>query len=139
MRLNPYLMFDGQCEAAFKFYQECLPAKIVMLMRYSDSPLSKQMSPEWSQKIMHTTLAFGEHLLQGADALPQNYCRPQGFSVMLNVDSVTEADRIFNALSEHGKVQTPLQESFWALRSGMLIDPFSIPWMINCRKLVSSL
>ena len=24
MQLNPYLFFNGDCEAAFKFYEECL-------------------------------------------------------------------------------------------------------------------
>jgi PhnB protein len=88
---------------------------------------------------MHATFAFGEHILQGSDALPQNYCKPQGFSVMLNVDAVTEADRIFNALAEQGNVQRPLQESFWALRFGELIDRFGTPWIINCGKPVTGI
>jgi PhnB protein len=134
MRLNPYLMFNGQCEAALKFYEKCLPGKIVMMMTYGDSPLSKQTPPDWHQKIIHATFAFNEHILQGADALPENYCKPQGFSVMLNLDSAAEADRIFNALAEQGEVQIPLQESFWASRFGMLIDQFDIPWTINCGK-----
>jgi len=137
MRLNPYLIFDGCCEEAFRFYEKCLPGKIVMMMRYGDSPLWKQTTPESCQKIIHATFAFGEHILQGADAVPQNYCKPQGIAVMLSVDSVTEANRIFCALSEHGCVQMPLQESFWALRFGQLVDRFGVPWTINCGKPVS--
>jgi PhnB protein len=134
MRLNPYLMFSGQCEAAFRFYEKCLPGKVVIMMKYGDSPLSSQAPPEWRQKIIHATFAFGEYILQGADSLPESYCKPQGFSVMLNLDAVAEADRIFNALAERGTVQIPLQESFWASRFGMLIDQFDIPWTINCGK-----
>ena len=139
MRLNPYLMFDGRCEEAFRFYEKCLPGKIVMMMRYGDFPLWKQKAPEWSQKIIHATFAFGEHILQGADVLQQNYRKPQGFSVMVNVDAVTEADRIFSDLSEQGCIQIPLQESFWALRFGQFVDRFGIPWTINCGKPVSSI
>lgn len=139
MRVNPYLMFDGRCEEAFRFYEKCLPGKIVMMMRYGDSPLRKQTAPELSQKIIHATFAFGEYIFQGADALQQNYCKPQGFSVMLNVDEVTEADRIFCNLSEQGCVQMPLQESFWAVRFGQFVDRFGIPWTINCGKPVSSI
>ena len=40
MRLNPYLMFNGQCEAAFRFYETCLRGKISMLMTYGHSPLA---------------------------------------------------------------------------------------------------
>jgi len=134
MRLNPYLMFNGQCEAALKFYEKCLPGKIVMMMTYGDSPLSKQTPPDWRQKIVHATFAFGEHILQGADSRPESYRKPQGFSVMLNLDAEADADRIFNALAEQGTEQIPLQESFWASRFGMLIDQFDIPWTINCGK-----
>jgi PhnB protein len=42
--------------------------------------------------------------------------------------------RIVHALGENGTVQLPLQETFWALRFGMLVDQFGIPWMINCGK-----
>jgi PhnB protein len=134
MRLNPYLMFNGQCEVAFRFYEKCLRGEVVLMMTYGDSPLSRQTPPDWRQKIIHATFAFGEHILQGADALPENYRKPQGFSVMLNLDTAAEADRIFNALAEHGTVQIPLQESFWASHFGVLIDQFGTPWTINCGK-----
>jgi len=40
MRLNSHLAFDGRCEAAFKFYERILNARIVMIMRYGDSPMA---------------------------------------------------------------------------------------------------
>ena len=134
MRLNPYLSFDGQCEAAFKFYEQCLRGKIIMLVRYGDSPLVRQTPPQWHHRVLHATFSCGDHILQGADALPESYRRPQGFSVMLNVSSVVEAEAIFNALAAHGTVQTPLQGSFWAARFGVLVDQFGTPWTINCGK-----
>jgi PhnB protein len=36
------------------------------------------------------------------------------------------------ASTENGKVQMPIQKTFWAARFGMLVDRFGIPWMINC-------
>jgi PhnB protein len=134
MRLNPHLQFDGQCEVAFKFYEQCLGGRIVVMMRYADSPVGEQMQTDWRKKILHTTLAIGNYLLQGADVPPQNYQKPQGFSVMLNIEDVSEAERVFTALSQSGTVQMPLQETFWAKRFGMLIDPFGTPWTVNCGK-----
>ncbi len=58
--------------------------------------------------------------------------QPQGFSVNINVDTTTEAERIFHALADHGTVQMPIGETFWALRFGAVIDRFGTPWMINC-------
>ena len=132
MRLNPYLTFNGQCEAAFNFYAKCLGGKIVLMMTYGDSPMAEGTQPNWRKKIIHATLALGEHVLQGADAPPESYQKPQGFSVMLNVGGAAEAERIFNALTENGTVQLPLQETFWALCFGMLVDQFGMPWTINC-------
>jgi len=134
MRLNPHLTFNGQCEAAFKFYEKCLRGKITMMMPYGNSPLAAQAPPEWRTKILHTTLIVGVHFLQGTDALPTDYQKPQGFSVMLNVEAADEADRIFNTLAENGTVQLPLQETFWAERFGLLFDQFGTPWTINCGK-----
>ncbi len=134
MRLNPYLTFNGQCEAAFKFYEKCLGGKIVMMMTYGDSPMAEQTRPDWRKKIIHATFALGDHVLQGADALPERYQKPQGFSVLLYIGAAAEADRIFKALAEKGAVQMPIQETFWAQRFGTLVDQFGTPWTINCGK-----
>ena len=66
--------------------------------------------------------------------LPESYQKPQGFSVLLKVGAAAEAERVFNSSAQNGTVQVPLQETFWALRFGMLIDQFGTPWLINCGK-----
>ena len=134
MRLNPHLQFDGQCEAAFRLYEQCFGGRILMMMTYGDSPLGEQMQPDPRKRILHATLAVGNHLLQGADVPPESYQRPQGFSLMLNVEDAAEAERVFNSLSENGTVQMPLQETFWAVRFGMVVDRFGTPWTVNCGK-----
>jgi PhnB protein len=134
MRLNPYLAFNGQCEAAFKFYEKCLNGKIVFIMPHAGSPIENQVPKEWRNKILHATLQVGDQVLQGADAPPDHYKKPQGFCVTINIQDTAEAERTFRALSENATVQMPLQETFWAARFGMLIDQFGIPWMINCGK-----
>jgi PhnB protein len=134
VKLNPYLTFNGQCESALKFYERILSGKILMMMTYGDSPLAKQMPPDWEKKIMHATFALGDQTLGAADAPPESYQKPQGFSVTLNIDTAAEADRIFKMLAEKGTVQMPIQETFWATRFGMVVDQFGTPWMINCGK-----
>jgi PhnB protein len=134
MRLNPHLTFNGQCEEAFKFYEQCLHAKITMMMTYAASPMADQAPPGLRDKIAHATLALGNQVLTGGDASAEGYHKPQGFSVLLNLEDPVEADRIFKALADHGKIQMPIKETFWALRFGMLVDQFGTPWMINCGK-----
>jgi PhnB protein len=134
MQMNPYLTFNGQCEAAFKFYEQCLGGKIVMMVTHGETPMAKQVSPEWQTKIVHARLLVGETPLMGSDAPPEHYQEMKGFSVSLGIDDPAEADRVFHALAEKGTVQMPIQKTFWALRFGMLIDRFGTPWMINCEQ-----
>ena len=134
MQLYPHLTFDGQCEAAFKFYQEWLHGKITLMMTYENTPMDLQTPPDWQKKISHATFALAEFMFSGSDALPGQYQKPQGFSLQLNLSDPVEAERIFKALAENGTVQMPLQETFWALRFGVLVDQFGIPWLINCEK-----
>ena len=134
MQLNPHLAFNGQCESAFKFYEECLGGKILFMMTYGDSPLAEQTPPGWRSKIIHATFALGDDRLTGADATTDRYQKPQGISVMLSIGAPAEADRIFRTLAEDGEVQLPIQQTFWALRFGMLVDRFGTPWIVNCGK-----
>lgn len=132
MHLNAYLVFNGQCEAAFKFYEQCLGGKITAMFTHAGTPAAGQVPPEWQAKIMHACLKVGDDLLMGSDSPPERYKATQGFSVNIAVEKVEDAERIFHALSEGGKVGMPIQKTFWAERWGMVIDRFGIPWMVNC-------
>ena len=135
MHLNPYLFFDGDCEAAFTLYAQTLRGEIEMLMRYGDAPGS-ECHPDIRDRVIHVCLKFGGQRLMGSDACPPQhpYARPEGFSVCVNVDSAAEAKRIFDALAEGGQVRAPLDKTFFAEAWGMLVDRFGTPWMINCVK-----
>jgi PhnB protein len=138
MQLNPYLNFKGQCEAAFKFYEQCLGGKIMGMHTYAQTPLADKVPPDWRNKIIHASLVVGEKALMGSDAPPERYEQPKGFSVSLAYDNPAEAERVFRALSQNGTVQMPIQETFWALRFGMFVDQFGIPWMVSCEKPVKA-
>jgi PhnB protein len=134
MQLNPYLTFNGQCEAAFKFYEKCLGGKITMMVTHEGTPAAEHVPPGWAKKIMHARLIVGDEVLMGSDGPPERYVKPQGFFASLNMTDPAEADRVFQALAEKGTVQMPIQETFWAVRFGMLVDQFGTPWMVNCEK-----
>jgi PhnB protein len=134
MQLNPYLNFNGECEAAFKFYEQCLGGKIQTIMTWGDSPMADQVPLEWRHKIIHATLIVGESALGGSDAPPDRYEQPRGLSVTIQLKDPAEGERIFSALAEKGKVQMPFQLTFWAAGFGMCSDRFGIPWMVNCEQ-----
>ena len=134
MKVNPYLTFNGQCEAAFKFYEQVLGGKITFSMTWAEMPEADQFPPEAHKLIMHTTLSVGDETLMGADAPPDRYQEPKGINVSLHVKDIAEGERIFNALSENGNVTMPFQQTFWSPGFGMCVDQFGIPWMVNCEQ-----
>jgi PhnB protein len=134
MKIDPYLMFDGCCEEAFKFYERVLAGKIEMMMTYGEAPEDCPSSPEMRDKIMHTSLLVDGQRLMGSDSPPEYREKAQGFSVSIGVEEAGEAERIFHALAEGGQVTMPIGETFWAIRFGMLVDRFGTPWMVNCSR-----
>jgi PhnB protein len=134
MELNPYLLFDGNCEEAFRFYEKVLGGKIEAMVPHGDTPAADGVAPEWRNKIIHARLKVGNTVLMASDAPPDRREAMKGFCVSLNVDNPVDAEFIFGALAEHGTVRMPIQETFWALRFGMVVDRFGTPWMVNCQK-----
>ena len=132
MKLNTYLSFNGDCEEAFNFYVECFGGGNVSMFKFAGSPMADQVPPEWQDKVMHATLMLGENVLMGADSPPGSYETPKGFTISINTTNIEEAERVFQALAKQGKVTMPMQQTFWALRFGMLTDRFGIPWILNC-------
>ena len=135
MQLTSYLTFNGDCEAAFKFYEKVLGGKIVGMSTFGDTPACDHVPAESRNKIMHARLHVGDAVLMGSDNTPPHpYEGVKGCSVALNVADPAEADRIYAALAEKGTVTMPIQETFWAARFGMVVDRFGVPWMVNCEK-----
>ncbi len=133
MKINAYLAFEDQCEAAFRFYAQCLGGTIEALNRFGDTPACSHVPESHRDRIMHARLIVGDQALMGSDSVPEHpYEGVKGCSIALNVDSVKEAERVFDALSEGGHVIMPLEKTFWAARFGMFVDRFGVPWMINC-------
>ena len=134
MEISPYLIFDGQCEAAFKFYEKCLGGKIVTLLPFSETPAGEKTPAGWADKIAHARMIAHDQILMASDVTHEDYEKPQGFSVSLQIQQPDEAERVFHALAENGRISMPIQPTFWSLRFGMLVDQFGIPWMINCEQ-----
>jgi PhnB protein len=131
MEVNPYLMFNGNCAEALKFYEQALGAKIEAIMPFAGSPAADTVPADWANKTLHASMIVGETRVMASDAPPGHYQQPQGISVALGLKDVARGEQIFNALAENGQVQMPYQPTFWAAGFGMCVDRFGIPWMIN--------
>ena len=131
MQLTPHLSFDGQCEQAFQAYQRILGGNL-NLLRYGDTPMAADIEPRWHGRILHATLQTDGFELAGADTLPDDYRRPQGFAVIINIPDLDRAGKVFAQLAEGGTVHVPFAAVFWSPGYGMCTDCFGTPWEINC-------
>lgn len=137
MYVNPYLSYDGKAEEAFQRYAQVLGGKIELLLRYGEAPdgSCESMAPSVKDKVMHVRLVGKGWTLMASDATPEYpYQGVQGMSVSLNVDSVADAERIIEGLSDGGHITMPLQQTFWAERFGCVTDAYGVTWLINFEK-----
>jgi PhnB protein len=136
-KLNPYLNYDGNAAKAIALYERVLGAKVEGLQRFGDmpGPGGKPPAPETKDRVMHAVLHIGEGLVMVSDGMPG---KPPtlGSNVHITLDFDDEADMAqkFDGLAAGGKIEMPLQDTFWGARFGMLTDPFGINWMFNCQK-----
>lgn len=136
--LNVYLHFKGNCEKAFDFYKSIFGGEYEFKGRYKD--ISEKARENFSyctdEQIMHITLPISqETMLMGSDYMnsPDDTTESNtGFSLFVKTDHKTEADRIFQALSDEGDILVPIGDQFWGSYYGLCIDKFGINWKISC-------
>lgn len=132
--INPYLNFAGNTEDAFNFYKSVFGGEFMVLQRFKDVP-GMEIAEGDREKIMHVSLPIGNgNILMATDALEsmgQSLTIGNNFSISISTASKDEATALFSALSESGKIEMPLQDTFWGAYFGMFTDKFGIQWMVN--------
>lgn len=133
--INPYINFNGNAEAAFNFYKSVFGGEFTKLVRFKDFS-----SPEFpiaaakADKIMHIALPIGDNILMGND-VPESMGRlnenENRSKIAISAKSKTEADRIFNGLSQGGTIEMPIMDSPWNTYFGMFRDKYGIEWMVE--------
>ena len=138
VKINPYLNFGGNCFEAFEFYKSIFGGAFPYVGRFSDMPPQegmKELPASEANRIMHVSLPISkETVLMGSDSggdWAPALVKGNNFSISISMDSQDEADRIFNGLSEGGKITMPLGKTFWGDYFGMLEDKFGVNWMMS--------
>lgn len=136
--INPYLTFNGTCEAAFNFYKSVFGGEFPFVGKFKDMPPSPDfpVHEHEKDKIMHISLPISkETILMGSDsseAFGKATTMGNNVTISINTGSVEEATRLFNGLSVGGKIHMPLNKTFWGAYFGQFTDRFGIHWMVNC-------
>ena len=128
MRMTTYVNFAGKCAEAFRYYEEQLGAKVGMMMTHGQAPDQSHVRPDWKDAVLHARIAIGGTELWGAD-IPNAEPMRSAY-LTLNTGSDAEAERVFAALADGGRVLMQIEETFFASRFGQVRDRFGINWMI---------
>ena len=132
--LNPYVFFDGDCEEAMHFYERVFKVKLEALIYESAAPGAKPPPAGKPQAVMHARLPLYGGALMASDWMADRpFEKKQGFYVCLNYESTAEARRVYGALAEGGRINMPMEKTFFAEAFGMLVDRYGTPWMIMSR------
>lgn len=130
-----YLHFNGNSHDALSFYKSIFGGEFIAAQRYKDVPGGEKMDQETQEKMIHISLRISPHtILMATDMMGKeaNELKPgNNFHICLQTDSEKEADKLFHSLSKEGKIEMPMNRTFWGAYFGMCRDQWGIQWMIN--------
>ena len=134
MEFAPYLFITGgKCAEALDFYKGIFGGKIDQLMRWKEAPADMGLPAELGDRIMHSNFSSTAVNFMASDSQPTTKYGDGPISLSLGTKDVNEAKRLFDALAQGGKVEMPLEKTFWGAMFGMLSDKYGIDWMVNCQ------
>lgn len=128
MKLNTYVNFPGTCAEAFRYYEQHLRGQVGMMMTHGQAPDQTRINPDWKDAVLHARITIGNTDLLGADIPGAEPMRSAYLT--LSVDSDSEAERVYAALGDGGRVLMRMEETFFASRFGQVQDRFGMNWMI---------
>ena len=130
MKLDVYLNYGGNCEQAFRFYEQHLGGTITMMMRHGEQPNAGNVPANWRNAVLHARIEFGKTVLMGADIPPDRFQPMRSAYLTLTADSAEQAELLYALLTDGGQIFMKMEETFFASRFAMLRDKFGTSWML---------
>jgi PhnB protein len=129
--IQPYLHFGENCKEAMQYYHSVFGGNLE-IMHIGESPSKEHFPVEIHNQILHASLNNGDFHLLASDMCGQGDLN-QGNSVQLslNCSSKAEIEKLYQQLSEGGKVLQKLDKQFWGALFAMVIDKFGVRWMLS--------
>lgn len=127
IQLDIYLNYRGNCEQAFRFYEQYLGGTITGMVRHGEQP-NPNIPADWKDKILHARIELGSTVVMGAD-IPQSEPMRSAY-LSLTVDTEAEADRVYARLTDGGEIFMKMEKTPFANRFAMLRDKFGTSWML---------
>ena len=127
MRLDVYVNYRGNCEQAFRYYEQHLGGSITGITRHGDQ-LNPALPADWKDKVLHARIEIGSTVLMGADIAQAEPMRSAYLA--LSLDTAEDAERTYALLSDGGEVFMKMAQTPFANRFAMLRDRFGTSWLL---------
>jgi PhnB protein len=127
MRLDIYVNYRGNCEQAFRFYEQHLGGRITWMVRHGGQP-NPSLPADWQEKVLHARIEIGTTVLMGAD-IPQAEPMRSAY-LTLSPDREEDAERVYALLADGGEIFMKMEKTPFANRFAMLRDRFGTSWML---------
>ena len=135
LTINAYFNFMGNTEEAMNFYKSVFGGEFTIFSRFKDLPGSENMAAHEKEKLMHISLTTKSGTIIMAtdflESMGQTFVPGNNVSLCIQTESEEEVDKLFKELSKGGKVDMPVNKTFWGAYFGMCKDKFGVNWMIN--------
>jgi PhnB protein len=127
MRLDIYLNYRGNCEQAFRFYEQHLGGRITAIVRHGEQS-NPNVPTDWKEKVLHARIEIGTTVLMGAD-IPQSEPMRSAY-LTLTLDREADAEQAYALLADEGEIFMKMEKTHFANRFAMLRDKFGTSWML---------
>lgn len=125
--IKPFLMFQGDAEAAMTLYLSLFPAaELLDIRRYGPG----EAGPEGSVMTASFSLA-GQTVMCIDSPVKHDFGLTPAFSFFVDCSSENELHRLAQALSEEGAVLMPLDNYGFSRRFTWVKDRYGVSWQLN--------
>ncbi|PZD95856.1 VOC family protein [Paenibacillus sambharensis] len=134
LRMNPYLVMDGNAREAIDFYVSALGAEVLGIQSFGEMPANPEFPlPEGAKdRISHALLKVGETNLMLSDTFPGTpHEKGNHVTICITTDSKEASRTIYDALEKGGRASMPLQETFWSPAYGIVIDQYGVTFHVT--------
>ncbi|QFG00640.1 VOC family protein [Psychrobacillus glaciei] len=126
-KITPFLMFEGQAEAAINFYTSVFrDFKIIRLAHYGADGPGKE--GEVSQAAFNIN---GQEFLCTDSFVQHAFTFTPSLSLFVECDSEEEIDEAYDKLLEGGQSLMPIDKYPFSKKFGWIQDKFGVSWQLN--------
>ena len=132
--IYPYLVLNGNGQEAVKFYEHALDAKVLSVQTFGDMPGNPDhpMPEEAKNRVLNAHLKVGSTDLMLSDTFPGHpYELGHQVTIAIMITDEEKSKEVFGKLEDGGKVDMPLQQTFWSPLYGQVTDKFGVTWQVS--------